>query len=704
MTTSTGQDRAFDLGMLRCAAGTDVGMRREENQDSFGVIKGGSFHAFFVADGMGGVHGGAVASRLTISSIEELLSDEGARDPDSLRAVIQQVNGRVFQQGSSDQSLAGMGTTIVGLIFTSSGVTLVNVGDSRAYRIRTEGVVQLSEDHTLVRELLKSGAISPEQAENHPVSHMLTRSLGPLEEVQIDCHVLSEFPEAGDVYVLCSDGLYNFVAESEILDVVRQNPLDDANQILINLANQRGGADNITVLVVSVGEPVGKGRSAAYRKARDTSTASSSSNTDAEKEQPPPASVESTTTTQAEELTNTDQQPNDPLSPVVQEPARRGKSSAIDRPRAARSMDDTKKNSSIPPKPVRSSSFYRSVPVPLMVAAALVLGLVVGSLAKRALSVLTGDEGRDAATSPDRTEYPSSGDNHGTARAREDDDRGLEGDNSGTLSPEVAVAAALVRAQSDRERMLKTREMFDNSIRRIDKQLAAFDTVGTPELSETLQTARVQADDLQGKLSDVELQIDAASRKLSQWFGRQRRLESTDPLKLAAEVGASSENVQGKKSAFEQATYEFIKKRDEFELYSSNEKLREQVNQLKDKRSQLLGQLGEEVRHTVERVLIETDKQLEELKYQRDILNIQLQSVKQDLDVAKSLSEPNGEQRQRMRTKLEQKRQGLAGSLAELDVLLAGAGTPEASEERVNEASVPPVALLPKTSSREATQ
>ena len=195
MTTSTEQDRAFDLGMLRCAAGTDVGMRREENQDSFGVIKGRSFHAFFVADGMGGVHGGAVASRLTISSIEELLNEEGASDPEFLRAVIQQVNGRVFQQGSSDQSLAGMGTTIVGLIFTSSGATLVNVGDSRAYKIRRDSVVQLSEDHTLVRELLKSGAISPDQAENHPVSHMLTRSLGPLEEVQIDCHVLSEFPE-----------------------------------------------------------------------------------------------------------------------------------------------------------------------------------------------------------------------------------------------------------------------------------------------------------------------------------------------------------------------------------------------------------------------------------------------------------------------------------------------------------------------------
>lgn len=259
-STDTG---TFTLDSLRCAAGTDVGMRREENQDSFGVIKGADFVAYFVADGMGGAHGGAVASRMAIAALQEGLRAPGFRAaPGTIVDLVSQINSTIYDRGVKEPAYAGMGTTLVGLIFTREGLILVNVGDSRAYRIRNRSIVQMSEDHTLVRELVKTGALTSSEAEHHPVSHMLTRSLGPVKTVNVDCSLMAEPPQFGDTYVLCSDGLYNLVPSRDIQAVVSQNPIDDANQILINLANQRGGSDNITALVISVGDRAPRSRGA----------------------------------------------------------------------------------------------------------------------------------------------------------------------------------------------------------------------------------------------------------------------------------------------------------------------------------------------------------------------------------------------------------------------------------------------------------
>jgi protein phosphatase len=145
-----------------------------------------------------------------------------------------------------------MGTTLVGLVFSDDAITSLYVGDSRAYRIRNEKIVQLSEDHTLIKELIKTGTIDPSKEDSHPISHMLTKSLGPVAHIHVDCNRIDSPAEPSDTYILCSDGLHNYVSEDEILSVVVENPPDDASQILINLANQRGGADNITLLIVSV--------------------------------------------------------------------------------------------------------------------------------------------------------------------------------------------------------------------------------------------------------------------------------------------------------------------------------------------------------------------------------------------------------------------------------------------------------------------
>lgn len=245
--------------LLRSSAGTDVGRRREENQDSFGIIEAENYKIYIVADGMGGARGGAVASQLAIKTIKDELKNYATITPNILSEIILEANEAIFQHSLEDPALSGMGTTIVVFLFTGTALHILHVGDSRAYRLRLGKLERLTEDHTLVSELVKAGAISEIQAENHPVSHMLTRSLGPSTEVKVDCVTLKDGPIRGDKYLLCSDGLYNMVTPERIKEILRSKTTDEAVELLLAEANINGGTDNITVLIVEVTEnyPVG---------------------------------------------------------------------------------------------------------------------------------------------------------------------------------------------------------------------------------------------------------------------------------------------------------------------------------------------------------------------------------------------------------------------------------------------------------------
>ena len=231
---------------------SDVGKKRPENQDRFGYILKDNFKFFLVADGMGGVQGGALAAQTAIDTIKASFEKVVKVTTREIVKAISRANEAIFKLSIQDHSLAGMGTTIVGLCFTEDRVFIVNVGDSRAYRIRNGKSLQLTVDHTLVNELLKAGLIAEEQVKNHPVSHMLTRSLGPTNIVEVDCFVDEPGPVSQDVYLMCSDGLYNLVNDQEIGRIVAENNLENACQKLIDLANKRGGSDNITVVIVKV--------------------------------------------------------------------------------------------------------------------------------------------------------------------------------------------------------------------------------------------------------------------------------------------------------------------------------------------------------------------------------------------------------------------------------------------------------------------
>jgi hypothetical protein len=230
------------------------------------------------------------------------------------------------------------------------------------------------------------------------------------------------------------------------------------------------------------------------------------------------------------------------------------------------------------------------------------------------------------------------------------------------LSPSEVIARQR-RDKASRERLSRARDYYQASVKKLEVQVAILNGSATPP-GDFVVNANREADEVQVTIDQVELQIDAASRKLSQWYGRQKRLEEQDALKLAAEVGASSEKVKGKKSEFEVATYEFIKKRDEVELYPGDEKLVKQLASLKEKRSRLLRELQEAVRQTVDEVLLTTNEQLEDLKLKRDTSNLQLQALKQDLEIAKVIADTDSTKRDTLKLEVIARLQGRQSALA----------------------------------------
>lgn len=242
-----------EIDSITYVAQTDIGKRREENQDSYGVIETDSYKFYIVADGMGGVRGGALASGLAVETLHEKLDAAAAVSPEIITEAVTEANNVIHQRGNEQEEFNGMGTTVVGLCFVEKKMIVVNVGDSRAYRLRNGVIDKLTEDHTLVSELLRSGAITEELAANHPISHMLTRSLGPAEAVEVDCWYHEQPPCCHDKYLLCSDGLYNLVDDVEIQEALKSPDLETAIKGLIDLANSRGGTDNITIIAIEIG-------------------------------------------------------------------------------------------------------------------------------------------------------------------------------------------------------------------------------------------------------------------------------------------------------------------------------------------------------------------------------------------------------------------------------------------------------------------
>ena len=248
---------------------SDTGQKRAKNEDSF--LTSEALGLFAVADGMGGHQGGAQASSLALevlrAEVELIVAErraaanagELARErstacakpspaTSAMRLAARKASSEVLRVANQDPSLHGMGTTLTAMLCDSGWMHLVHAGDSRAYLFRDGRIRQLTDDHSWIAEQIRNGLMTAEEAEDSKFKHVITRSIGFEEDVEVD--TTGVIVQAGDCFLLCSDGLSNYVTEAELRDIMAQCWFRRLPQALVDLANERGGDDNITVVVV----------------------------------------------------------------------------------------------------------------------------------------------------------------------------------------------------------------------------------------------------------------------------------------------------------------------------------------------------------------------------------------------------------------------------------------------------------------------
>jgi serine/threonine protein phosphatase PrpC len=239
---------------MRILGKTDVGKIRKVNQDdyAYGEFPGGSVWAV-VCDGMGGANGGNIASTEAVKKISEKLisgfdtiRESGVKQ--LLVGALDAANAEVYGKSAADPALSGMGTTVVACIADRDTVYIAHAGDSRAYLVGPSGVVQLTRDHSIVQELLESGKLTPDEAKDYPQKHIITRALGVEETLDID-YCEATFAEHSKV-LLCSDGLSNHVEPEAFEQTINDPQVGDPAAKLVDIANDNGGSDNVTVVII----------------------------------------------------------------------------------------------------------------------------------------------------------------------------------------------------------------------------------------------------------------------------------------------------------------------------------------------------------------------------------------------------------------------------------------------------------------------
>lgn len=235
---------------------SDVGLVRDHNEDVWAVYP--DIKLYIVADGMGGHAAGEIAAQESITRLHELVQSWRPSNPNSVeeataffKEALIKVNATIYQKGQSEPSLSGMGTTICSLYLMQDHAILSHIGDSRIYRMRKRKIEQLTQDHSLVAELVALGTMKADASETFPYKHVLTRAIGTRLPVEPTVNAVSVENEDG--YFLCTDGLTNYVEKSEIEEILnRPLSLQEQAQLLINLANAHGGGDNITLVILKI--------------------------------------------------------------------------------------------------------------------------------------------------------------------------------------------------------------------------------------------------------------------------------------------------------------------------------------------------------------------------------------------------------------------------------------------------------------------
>jgi protein phosphatase len=670
------------VAALRFAAGTDIGLRREENQDAHGIIEGRSFRAFFVCDGMGGVQGGAIASNLAVASIREFLKDRPTVGITELASAVTQANANVFERGASEPGLAGMGTTCVGLVFTEDQLLITNVGDSRAYRIRGDEVEQLTEDHTLVQELVRSGAISAEQAGNHPVSHMLTRSLGPTPTVDVDYFVSPDPPQRGDRYLLCCDGLFNMVGAEEFGEILEVFSLDDAVQELIDLANLRGGTDNITLIIIEVGEAYPHGPEPRTEATPERAEPTPEGESEVAAVEPAPNGSGPCDDMVSERVGGEKQTP--PLSSEPEEP----------RPLLESSPDGGTERVAEPHKKSPTTSEVNGAPSPngepasvapvdemktgeitvrfwerlsrptewLGSLGSLLVVLIIGYGIGYVTSHYPGDtEGPMMSSLPKPT---PAADPRPVAR--------IEVPPVDQSREEAAAAPGAVAdagTGGDRERMQKRLVVLRKTVADLDAKIGSFNKPIGGEVGESLSSTRKSIDAIERELERIRADLDIATRRLAVWYGRRKRLQDADPVNLASEVAVAAPDVRRNKEEFEQATWAYLKEAEVLRYTLADKAQGEKVANLARERAEKMSILAQAVRTAIEREVGLADRQISELTVKRDEREEELAALRREVEYVKILTGADASARASKRAELQRERDIAAAELAGLAAL-----------------------------------
>ncbi|MFZ7121154.1 MAG: Stp1/IreP family PP2C-type Ser/Thr phosphatase [Eubacteriaceae bacterium] len=235
---------------------SDIGRVRTINQDSYLVLNDLNigFKIFAVADGLGGHNAGEIASKILIDKIKiyfskDTLLESSILDETLIIEIIKEINGQIFQMASENVDLNGMGTTLTLVLLDDDNIFIFHVGDSRTYIVNEKEILQLTQDHSLVEQLVMQGEITRQEADVHPNKNILTRAIGTDAQIEVDFYkyTLKQY----DKILLCTDGLTNSLSNESIKNIINNNSCTDAVNILVEEANNQGGHDNVTVIVLN---------------------------------------------------------------------------------------------------------------------------------------------------------------------------------------------------------------------------------------------------------------------------------------------------------------------------------------------------------------------------------------------------------------------------------------------------------------------
>ena len=677
------------LDSIIYSAGTDVGMRREENQDSYGIMLGEGYRLFIVADGMGGVKGGSIASNLTIAVVERKLRDRAFLTAEDIIDALATANIEVFKKGNIDASLNGMGTTFVALFMTPTGVYTVHVGDSRIYHISGGRAVTLTEDHTLVQELVRSGAITPEQAEHHPVAHMLTRSIGPGEEVEVDCNLVKKPVQAGDRFLLCSDGLYNLVTEAEIGEICTEFSTDDAVQYLIDLANERGGTDNITIIIVDTAHYSLLNPTAVpiTQKKLPAKTLVEAIEVEANDSTPPIASTSSVSvrkgyheTSEVQEDSQTKNIDDDQQEKEREGEEEEGDFIAVDQPGIPQDLileQPAESQIATTTASVGQQRFY------MLLGIGFLGGLLASylyfstSLSHRqsaeeiteALPTMTVEETSPSALTLTTTTVP-------TVEERKPQPKVIQGSQDPVIvAPSVELLAndTMKFGPAERSSILKRKKDLEASIKDTDFRLAILRSDRSTDAENLQRTAAHRAEEAATKIEQLRTDIEVATRQFAVWYDRKRRLESSDRVSMASELAPTVASVKSKKEEFEKITWDYLKEVEALRYGTADVNREQKLADLAKKRSDKMKELSEEVRKAIEKSVESADDTVAELTLQRSGLEKTLDNTRQELEFARTAASADSLKKLSIIETLKAKREASATELEELEKLLPNA-------------------------------